>query len=427
MEIISSKHVVDIVCRTLGRVDRRLTGHGERVAGLALQLLLTQKGEALSRREMDLVLAALFHDVGAYKTDEIDGLLSFEREGGWDHAVYGYLFLKNLSPLGAVADAVLYHHCPYRELRQIDTPHRMGAALICLCDRVDVLVQAGRKAEVPALLARERGNLFDPLLVDLFLRADSERQLLDQGEGALCAPLWVAASRLSFDEGEKRAFLQMLAYSIDFRSECTVLHTITTVSVSLAIARLLGLDEDTRQCIYYGALLHDLGKVSTPVSILEKPGRLTGEEMAVMREHAAVTGEILGGFVRDDIYRIAMRHHEKLDGSGYPLGLRGEELSLPERVVAVADIVSALARERSYKEAFDRERVLAILGQMQAAGAICPRVTALVCNHYDRLMESAHAGSAPVLALYQGVLREYRTLSAEIRAASRSATGPRPA
>lgn len=146
-----------------------------------------------------------------------------------------------------------------------------------------------------------------------------------------------------------------------------------------------------------------------------------------MREHAAVTGEILGGFVRDDIYRIAMRHHEKLDGSGYPLGLRGEELSLPERVVAVADIVSALARERSYKEAFDRERVLAILGQMQAAGAICPRVTALVCNHYDRLMESARAGSAPVLALYQGVLREYRTLSAEIRAASRSATGPRPA
>ncbi len=103
-----------------------------------------------------------------------------------------------------------------------------------------------------------------------------------------------------------------------------------------------------------------------------------------------------------------MRHHEKLDGSGYPLGLRGEELSLPERVVAVADIVSALARARSYKEAFDRERVLAILGQMQAAGAICPQVTALVCNHYDRLMESARAGSAPVLALYQGVLREYR-------------------
>ena len=130
MEIISSKHVVDIVCRTLGRVDRRLTGHGERVAGLALQLLLTQKGEALSRREMDLVLAALFHDVGAYKTDEIDGLLSFEREGGWDHAVYGYLFLKNLSPLGEVADAVLYHHCPYRELRQIDTPHRT-----CWCRR----------------------------------------------------------------------------------------------------------------------------------------------------------------------------------------------------------------------------------------------------------------------------------------------------
>ena len=122
MEIISSKHVVDIVCRTLGRVDRRLTGHGERVASLALQLLLTQKGGTLSRQEMDLVLAALFHDVGAYKTDEIDGLLSFEREGGWNHAVYGYLFLKNFSPLGAVADAVLYHHCPYRELRQIDPP-----------------------------------------------------------------------------------------------------------------------------------------------------------------------------------------------------------------------------------------------------------------------------------------------------------------
>ena len=427
MEIISSKHVVDIVCRTLGRVDRRLTGHGERGASLALQLLLTQKGGALSRREMDLVLAALFHDVGAYKTDEIDSLLSFEREGGWGHALYGYLFLKNLSPLGTVADAVLYHHCPYRELRQIDTPHRMGAALICLCDRVDVLVQSGRRAEVPALLARERGVLFDPLLVDLFFRADGERQLLNQGEGALCAPLWVAASRLSFDEGEKRAFLQMLAYSIDFRSEYTVLHTITTVNVSLAIARLLGLSDGDQQRIYYGALLHDLGKVSTPVSILEKPGRLTGEEMAVMREHVAVTSEILGGFIRDDVYRIAVRHHEKLDGSGYPLGLRGDKLNLPERVVAVADIVSALARERSYKEAYGREQVLAILEQMQAAGTVCPTVTALVRSHYDQLMASARAGSAPILALYQGVLREYRALSAEIRAAGRSKPDPGPA
>ena len=146
-----------------------------------------------------------------------------------------------------------------------------------------------------------------------------------------------------------------------------------------------------------------------------------------MREHAVVTGEILGGFIRDDVYRIAVRHHEKLDGSGYPLGLRGNKLNLPERVVAVADIVSALARERSYKEAYGREQVLAILAQMQAAGTVCPTVTALVHSHYDQLMASAYAGSAPVLALYQGVLREYRALSAEIRAAGRSKPDPGPA
>ncbi|MDY5526272.1 MULTISPECIES: HD-GYP domain-containing protein [Eisenbergiella] len=105
-----------------------------------------------------------------------------------------------------------------------------------------------------------------------------------------------------------------------------------------------------------------------------------------MRTHVELTGLILGPDVEEKIRKIAMRHHEKLDDSGYPLGLTAMVLSLEERIVAVADIVSALAGTRSYKEAFSRERIVGIIGKMKEDGLIDGSIVDVMTDNFDDIM-----------------------------------------
>jgi putative two-component system response regulator len=112
------------------------------------------------------------------------------------------------------------------------------------------------------------------------------------------------------------------------------------------------------------APLHDIGKVGIPDAILLKPGKLTPEEWTIMQRHAEIGGQILAdsGFLLLDLARtIALTHHEKWDGSGYPARLRGEAIPLAGRIVAIADVFDALTSERPYKPAWPIEKAVALI------------------------------------------------------------------
>ncbi len=126
----------------------------------------------------------------------------------------------------------------------------------------------------------------------------------------------------------------------------------------------MGLEPLRIQRLYRAALLHDLGKLSVSNTILDKPGRLTPEEFAVIKGHSRLSEQILSRIHRfEDIARIAGQHHEKLDGSGYPDGLVAAQLTLDSHILTVADIYGALSEKRPYREALSTERVLEIMRQ----------------------------------------------------------------
>ena len=130
----------------------------------------------------------------------------------------------------------------------------------------------------------------------------------------------------------------MLTYVIDFRSSHTVTHTITTTVISEELAvRMLDSGNDIRDVIC-AAMLHDLGKIGIPVEILEFPGKLSPPGHAGHEDPVDLTGQILGTNVSARCEGYRLRHHEKLDGSGYPRGLSAVSLDMPQRIVAVADI-----------------------------------------------------------------------------------------
>ncbi|WP_448035487.1 HD domain-containing phosphohydrolase [Bradyrhizobium liaoningense] len=162
----------------------------------------------------------------------------------------------------------------------------------------------------------------------------------------------VAAATRKLGEREEEIILR-LALAVEYRDNDTGEHTLRVAKYSRIIADQLGLPARLCRDIYLAAPLHDVGKVAIPDNILLKPGKLTDDEMAVIRTHAAIGERILADSSCELIQlgaQIAAGHHERWDGAGYPSGLKADEIPVAARVVAVADVFDALTTRRPYKE-----------------------------------------------------------------------------
>ncbi|MCA9554121.1 MAG: HD domain-containing protein [Myxococcales bacterium] len=183
-----------------------------------------------------------------------------------------------------------------------------------------------------------------------------------------------------------RDLLRRLAMCARFNDDDTGYHIQRVGDYSAALARALGKTDSYPQLLRVAAPMHDIGKIGIPQSILQKPGKLTPQEFEVMKRHALIGEEILGGSPAPLVQlaaELAGSHHEKWDGSGYPRGLAGSAIPLSGRIVAVADVFDALTTERVYKPAFPLEKAYQIL--REGAGAhFDPQV---VAAFFDILQE----------------------------------------
>ena len=151
-------------------------------------------------------------------------------------------------------------------------------------------------------------------------------------------------------EDAYRATLKALTSALETRDLETHGHSERVVTYSLRLGREYGLDEQQMKALEFGSLLHDIGKIGVPDSILRKPGKLTAEEWVRMREHPLHGKQILRSIeFLEGAARVVAQHHEKWDGSGYPRGLRGEEIDVCARIFAVADAFDAMTSDRVYR------------------------------------------------------------------------------
>jgi len=370
----------------------RLQHHGERVAYLALRL-----GNHLGlgqERVRLLTLSSLVHDIGIVTTreklevadlDPSPNVLSL-------HAKRGYDLLMSTRYLRDLSLPVLHHHDCYHQ--GLD----LSAAIICLVDRVELLLQRDEYClwQVDGILQRledSKGSAFHPDVVECFADLARTPSLwLDLQTGNYVK--WLRDNPemkqiLSLEQLEDIA--ELFAVIVDSKSPFTASHSTGLAEKTVIMCEKLGMGPLKARQMRLAALLHDIGKLAVPEDILLGPRKLTPEEQAVMKQHTYHTYHLIGmiGKGLEPIQQWASFHHERLDGSGYPFGLTGDQLDMESRLLAVLDVFQALTEDRPYRKPLSLSETAAILRKEVQANHLDGDLVELVIRHGEELIHPA--------------------------------------
>ncbi len=208
--------------------------------------------------------------------------------------------------------------------------------------------------------------------------------------------------RLTDQLDSAESLLFALARMVEAKDGTTGDHCSRLAHTGVLLGKAMGLSAEELVALRRGGILHDLGKLGIPDSILLKPGKLTAEEWDIMRQHVDIGAQIVGGLKSMRLTETIVRHHhERWDGGGYPNGLKGQEIPLLARIFQVVDIYDALANTRPYKRAFTREEVIAIMEEETTKGWRDPEIVAIFLNilRNDPASLELPSGARPDLGL----------------------------
>jgi response regulator RpfG family c-di-GMP phosphodiesterase len=195
-----------------------------------------------------------------------------------------------------------------------------------------------------------------------------------------------STKKSSNDQYETLAVLSKVAEYKDY----PYLHTKRIAFYSKLIAKKAGLDEELQDLLFYASPLHDIGKIGIPDNILLKSGKLTDEEFEIMKTHATIGYDMLKDFPDNKYLKagaeIALTHHEKFNGKGYPYGLKGDEIDIKGQIVAIADVFDALTSIRPYKKAWSLEKAFNLIEE-ELGGHFNPYFGQMFLDNRDEVLE----------------------------------------
>lgn len=271
------------------------------------------------------------------------------------------------------------------------------ARIALLAQVADVFHASVGEAGAVEEVRRRRGTWFDPTLVDAFVGLARERAfwsgLASPDLGPALFALEPGRRRLRLDDDYLDDIAGAFAQVVDAKSPYTHGHSRRVALFATMAAERMGLAPERRRWLRRAALLHDIGKLGVSNQVLDKPGRLDEAEWAAIRGHPGAGEAILSRIAAlRGAAAVAGRHHERLDGRGYPLGLAGAALDLDTRIVAVADVFDALTADRPYRAAMPPGEALALMDR-DAGTALDPDALAAL----RQAIEAFHPPTDPAL------------------------------
>ncbi|KLN66709.1 HD-GYP domain-containing protein [Vibrio sp. VPAP30] len=361
--------------------------HGHRVAYIAYRC--AQRMGWSEERCQVIFSLGLIHDCGVSESAEIGELLTtLAPKNTRKHCVKGYELLKACRPLSELATPILLHHTWWQELKvmhSVSEDIKQYATLLFLADRVDYLhgnygldcygnISKESTHSIVGELQANSGSMFEPTQVrfmselihcDDFWFSMEARYI--ESLSYTFEPLY--RNPIGLDESIEVA--ELFAQIVDAKSSFTYQHSLHVAQLAEFFAHKLGYSERARKMLYLAGLIHDIGKLKTPSAILHKPAQLSNEEYVCIKRHATDSRHAIQRmFTNQQIVEWASNHHERLDGSGYPLGLDASRLDEPSRLIAITDVFQALTQSRPYRKGLPLGEAVAILKEMVSSNQL---------------------------------------------------------
>lgn len=407
MDFISSKNIFLLTRDTLKLLDKEVMKHGSRT-GYIFYKLLQEKGGYEKYDLAEWTMLGTLHDIGAYKTNLLQPPQQYELQNVMPHSVYGYLFLKYLSPMAERSKVLLYHHLDHRKMEGSQFKYAEETELLTLAEKVDVYrTMLGDKFEF-SLLEKYRDTKYSGKALDLLHTIEEKHHIFQQIDTeAFEDELDQLMDYIMFTNEEKKEYMEMLMYCLGFRAQSKVVDSVTSMCICKELADRLYLDKKSAEELYYGSLLHDLGMLAIPGEIIEAQRSLTEEEMALVRTHVEIAENILRNRLEDNVLNIAISHHERLDGSGYPRKVKDNEMNLDIKILQVADTVTALVNERAHRKPLEKEEVIAVLRKEVSLKRFSKQVVELMISSYDEIIEKVRKESDEILKMDHTMEKQY--------------------
>lgn len=396
---------------SLDLVHHCAADHQQRVAYVALRMAQAM-GYNLHDRA-DLMYAAALHDIGVLSVEEKIESIQVDSQNWQQHAELGAALLSRLEFFGAASELVRLHHQSWSDdAGWNDAPAkvRLSSNAIHVADYVDRIVRKdvdilSQVKGVRDSVSQWSGSKFAPKLVDCFLELTGQESFwLDFASPRIYTVLtgMVVWPHVELRMDGLEQIGQIFSRIVDFRSPFTATHSIGVATTAEELARRLGFEDRECRLIRIAGHLHDLGKVAVPNSILEKPAKLAPSEFHVIRGHTYHTYHILstiGGF--EEINMWASFHHERLNGDGYPFHHKGDVLPLGSRIMCVADVFTAMAENRPYREGTGRKENMPILSRLVRNGGLDARIVNMLGEEYEEIDEVRSTAQVAYAAEYE--------------------------
>lgn len=415
MEYIHSKDIFLLMRDTLKLIDRRAMDHGSRVAYYLYKMLECRGG--YEKFELaDFVFLASLHDIGAYRTENLSDLIRYECRESMAHAAYGYLVFKHLSPLSELAAVILYHHTDASKLEGLDYEYKEIASFLNLVEKVDIFsVALGEKFDLN-MFEKQAGTVISREALDLFRETIRKYDVLRKvKKGEYKEELDDIIGYMIFTNEDKKKSLEMLMYCQGFKREASVINTVTCLCIAESLGQKAGLCDLEMEQLYYGALLHDIGMRAIPQEIIDAPRKLTEEEYKKVKMHVHLAEKVLNDRMAEDVVAIVAGHHERCDGSGYPRGLRDIQMNHAQKILQVADTVTALMGNRAYRPAFEKNELTALIQKEAAAGKYNKTIVNIFLNCYDEIIQRVKIRSEEIMVTYRKLNQQYAQVSGKLK------------
>ena len=409
-----TNNICDTICEEIALIDKRPIDHGERTAYI-LYKMLQYAGEYEAYEIAEFCFIAKLHDIGAYITEDLNSSLRYEYKESVRHSVAGFLFFKYLTPYEKLAKIILYHHSDYNQTENIQYKYKDIAMFLHVAETTDIYQKAMGSTFSLDILNKYAGIKYSKRSLNLLKEAQEKEGILQKlSDGSYLEELEKSQKYLLLNKEDRKKLLRMMMYCMEFYGELASVDVVTCVAICEELAKKLTLSEEDANILYYAAVVHDLGMLSIPKEIINLPRKLQKDEIELVRSHVQKTQDVIEGKFNTEIVRTALAHHERLDGSGYPKGLHGEQMTYPMVILQVADMATGLLGKRTFRKSLEIQDVCLVLQNEVKRGKLQSHVVDTFVENAIEIMTNVEEHKKKIYGLHDKMYQQYdQTLGVE--------------